>query len=120
MLNRDIYNKECPTRQVLKRIADKWTVLVVVSLSQKTMRFSELKKEISGISQKMLTQTLRGMERDGLLCRKVYPTVPPKVEYTLTDLGASLITMLNQIKDWSEGNIEQVLAAQEKYDAIDK
>jgi DNA-binding HxlR family transcriptional regulator len=119
-MNWDIYNKDCPTRQVLNRIADKWTVLVVGSLSQKTKRFSELKKEISGVSQKMLTQTLRGMERDGLLTRKVYPTVPPKVEYTLTDLGLSLITMLNEIRNWSEGNIEKVLASQKEYDAIDK
>ena len=120
MINWDIYNKDCPTRQVLNRIADKWTVLVVGSLTQRTKRFSELKKEISGISQKMLTQTLRGMERDGLLTRKVYPTVPPKVEYTLTALGHSLITMLNEIRNWSEGNIEKVLVAQKEYDAIDR
>jgi len=119
-MNWDIYNKDCPTRQVLNRIADKWTVLVVGSLSQRTKRFSELKKEISGVSQKMLTQTLRGMERDGLLTRKVYPTVPPKVEYTLTDLGLSLITMLNEIRNWSEGNIGKVLEAQQDYDAIDR
>jgi len=120
MIDWNIYNKDCPTRQVLNRIADKWTVLVVGSLSQRTKRFSELKKEISGVSQKMLTQTLRGMERDGLLTRKVYPTVPPKVEYTLTDLGNSLITMLNEIRNWSEGNIETVLASQKEYDAIDR
>jgi DNA-binding HxlR family transcriptional regulator len=76
-----------------------------------------LKREISGVSQKMLTQTLRGMERDGLLTRKVYPTVPPKVEYTLTELGFTLITMLEQIRNWSENNIEAVLAAQTSYDS---
>ncbi len=116
MLGWDVYNKDCPTRQVLTRIADKWTVLVVGALSERTKRFSELKREISGVSQKMLTQTLRGMERDGLINRKVYPTVPPKVEYSLTELGFTLIDMLNDIRDWSESNIEKVLAAQEKYD----
>jgi DNA-binding HxlR family transcriptional regulator len=117
MLEWDVYNEKCPTRQVLNRIADKWTILVVGSLSEDTKRFSELKREISGVSQKMLTQTLRGMERDGLLTRKVYPTVPPKVEYTLTELGFTLITMLEQIRNWSENNIEAVLAAQTSYDS---
>ncbi|PCJ33062.1 MAG: HxlR family transcriptional regulator [Gammaproteobacteria bacterium] len=116
MDNWDIYNKNCPTRQVLNRIADKWTVLIVGALAQRTKRFSELKKEIDGISQKMLTQTLRGMERDGLISRKVYPTVPPKVEYTLTDLAMSLISMLGEIRQWSEGNIETVIQAQQRYD----
>ena len=116
MINWDIYNKNCPTRQVLNRIADKWTVLVVGSLAQDTKRFSELKKEITGISQKMLTQTLRGMQRDGLITRKVYPTVPPKVEYTLTELGMSLISMISDIRDWAEGNIETVSQAQQSYD----
>jgi len=120
MISWNIYNKDCPTRQVLNRIADKWTVLVVGALSQNCKRFGELKKEISGVSQKMLTQTLRGMERDGLLTRKVYPTVPPKVEYSLTALGLSLITMLNEIRNWSEGNIEKVIEAQKEYDAIDR
>jgi DNA-binding HxlR family transcriptional regulator len=83
----------------------------------KVLSVSELKREISGVSQKMQTQTLRGMERDGLLTRKVYPTVPPKVEYTLTELGFTLITMLEQIRNWSENNIEAVLAAQTSYDS---
>lgn len=115
----NIYNENCPTRLVLNRIADKWTVLVVGSLSQKTKRFGELKREISGISQKMLTQTLRGMERDGLINRKVYPTVPPKVEYSLTKLGVTLVNVLNEIRNWSESNIEQVLKAQKKYDSTE-
>jgi len=115
----NVYDKDCPTRLVLNRIADKWTVLVVGSLAQRTKRFGELKREITGISQKMLTQTLRGMERDGLINRKVYPTVPPKVEYSLTNLGITLINMLNEIRSWSESNIELVIKAQEKYDSID-
>ncbi len=120
MLQWDVYNEKCPTRQVLNRIADKWTILIVGALSERTKRFSELKKEISGISQKMLTQTLRGMERDGLVSRKVYPTVPPKVEYSLTELGLTLIKMLEDIRQWSEQNIEAVIAAQSNYDSSDE
>jgi len=113
----NVYNENCPTRLVLNRIADKWTVLVVGSLMHETKRFGELRREIGGISQKMLTQTLRGMERDGLVNRKVYPTVPPKVEYSLTPLGVTLVRVLEEIRIWSEQNIEQVLQSQEKYDA---
>ena len=113
----DVYNKNCPTRMVLDRIADKWTVLLIGSLSNGTRRFGELRREIDGISQKMLTQTLRGMERDGLITRKVYPTVPPKVEYSLTRLGKTLVEMLEEIRNWSEGHIDKVLKAQTEYDA---
>jgi len=112
----DVYNENCPTRLVLDRIADKWTVLVIGSLMHDTKRFGELRREIGGISQKMLTQTLRGLERDGLVNRKIYPTVPPKVEYSLTFLGTTLIKVLEDIRIWSEQNIEQVLQSQEKYD----
>lgn len=106
----------CPTRLILNRIADKWTVLVVILLQDGTKRFSHLQREIGGISQKMLTQTLRGLERDGLVTRKIYATVPPKVEYSLTPLGHTLKDMLNAIKSWSETNIDAVLAAQKTYD----
>ena len=106
----------CPTRQILNRIADKWTVLVVILLESDVKRFSQLRREIEGISQKMLTQTLRGLERDGLVTRKVYATVPPHVEYTLTQLGHTLKDLLYAIKTWSETNIEEVLAAQKQYD----
>ena len=112
----DVYNENCPTRLVLDRIADKWTVLVIGSLMHGTKRFGELRREIGGISQKMLTQTLRGLERDGLVSRKIYPTVPPKVEYSLTSLGTTLVKVLEEIRIWSEQNIEQVLRSQEKYD----
>ena len=112
----DVYNKNCPTRLVLDRIADKWTVLVIGSLMHGTKRFGELRREIGGISQKMLTQTLRGLERDGLVNRKIYPSVPPKVEYSLTSLGSTLVKVLEDIRIWSEQNIEQVLQSQEKYD----
>lgn len=112
----DVYNKNCPTRLVLDRIADKWTVLTVGALAKETKRFSQLQRELDGISQKMLTQTLRGLERDGVIQRQVYPTVPPKVEYSLTSLGRTLITLLENITHWSEDNIERVIEAQQAYD----
>ena len=112
----DVYNKNCPTRLVLDRIADKWTVLTVGALANETKRFSQLQRELDGISQKMLTQTLRGLERDGVIQRQVYPTVPPKVEYSLTPLGRTLITLLENITHWSEDNIERVIEAQQAYD----
>ncbi|HQN65342.1 MAG TPA: helix-turn-helix domain-containing protein [Methylophilus sp.] len=111
------YQEHCPTRLVLNRIADKWTVLVMILLKDETKRFSELKREIEGISQKMLTQTLRGLERDGLISRTVYPTVPPHVEYALTPLGHTLKDLLYTIKTWSEANIDAVLKAQQAYDS---
>lgn len=113
----NVYDAKCPTRLVLSRIADKWTVLVVTALECETKRFSTLQREIGGISQKMLTQTLRGLERDGLIKRTIYPTVPPKVEYSLTALGRTLVVMLDAIRAWSETNIEEVLKAQSKYDS---
>jgi DNA-binding HxlR family transcriptional regulator len=112
----NVFDDRCPTRLVLNRVADKWTVLIVARLARRTMRFGELKREIAGISQKMLTQTLRGLERDGLVARTVYAEVPLRVEYCLTPLGATLVNILVQIKDWAEGNIEAVLAARRAYD----
>jgi DNA-binding HxlR family transcriptional regulator len=112
----NVYEAACPTRLVLNRIADKWTVLVVSSLDQGTKRFSNLQREIGGVSQKMLTQTLRGLERDGLLTRTIYPTVPPKVEYTLTPLGRTLVRLVDAIRVWSETHIEAVMQAQTAYD----
>lgn len=113
----DVYNDKCPTRVVLDRIADKWTVLIIGALEEKTKRFGQLRCEISGVSQKMLTQTLRGLERDGLVTRKVYPSVPPKVEYALTDLGFTLVKILKEIRQWSEDNIKDVLKARKNYDS---
>ncbi|MDP8567499.1 winged helix-turn-helix transcriptional regulator [Methylophilus aquaticus] len=98
----DAYHAQCPTRLMLNRIADKWTVLVLGLLEMETKRFSALQREIGGISQKMLTQTLRGLERDGLIQRTVYPSVPPKVEYTITPLGSTLVGLLTAIRLWSE------------------
>ena len=112
----DVYNERCPTRMVLDRIADKWTVLIVGALEEKTKRFGELRREVGGVSQKMLTQTLRGLERDGVVVRTVYASVPPKVEYSLTQLGRTLVRILEEIRKWSEQNIEDVLRARDDFD----
>jgi DNA-binding HxlR family transcriptional regulator len=112
----NIYDDRCPTRLVLGRLADKWTVLVVGQLAQGTRRFGELRREIRGISPKVLTQALRSLERDGLITRRVYASVPPKVEYTLTPLGRTLISLVEDIREWAETHIEAVLDAQLTFD----
>ena len=116
----DVYNEHCPTRMVLDRIADKWTVLIIGALENETKRFGELRREIGGVSQKMLTQTLRGLERDGLVARVVYASVPPKVEYSLTKLGRTLVRTLEAIRMWSEKSIEDVWKARDDYDTRTK
>jgi len=113
----NVYASDCPTRQVLDRIGDKWTALVMGMLEQEPQRFSELQRGIGGISQKMLTQTLRSLERDGLVNRTVYAEVPPRVEYALTSLGETLCTPLAAIRQWAEANIAEVSAAQAVYDS---
>lgn len=110
----DVYNAACPTRQALDRIADKWTALVVVLLAERPHRFGELRRTIDGISQKMLTQTLRSLERDGLVSRRAEATVPVTVEYSLTPLGETLVGPLAAIRDWAEDHIEDVLAARQR------
>ena len=101
---------------VLQRIGDKWTVLLVGLLSDGPKRFNEMKRAVNGISQRMLTLTLRGLERDGLVTRTVYPTVPPKVEYALTELGKTLTETLNAIGQWARMNGDAVEAARLKFD----
>jgi DNA-binding HxlR family transcriptional regulator len=101
---------------VLARVGDKWSVLLIVLLSDKTLRFNELKRRIGGISQRMLTLTLRGLERDGLVTRTVYPTVPPKVEYRLTEMGRSLWAAVEPLGLWARGHVGAIHAAQEKFD----
>ncbi len=115
-LHGNVYASNCPTRQILDRIGDKWTALVIGLLEEDTMRFSQIKKRIGGISQKMLTQTLRNLERDGLVTRTVYAEVPPRVEYSLTPLGETLITPLAVIREWAENNINEVVDSQHSYD----
>lgn len=113
----NFYDAGCPGRLVLDRIGDRWTVLIVGVLTDGTRRFSELRDAIGGITPKVLTQTLRALERDGLLTRKVYAEVPPRVEYTLTDLGRSLIAPIREIRTWAEHNVERVLATRARHDA---
>ncbi len=101
---------------ILGRVGDKWTVLVVGYLSEGPMRFSELLRSIGGISQKMLTATLRGLERDGFVTRKVFPTIPPRVDYELTDLGRELRVPVNALGEWARQNISRVNEARARFD----
>jgi DNA-binding HxlR family transcriptional regulator len=112
----DVFNRHCPTRQVLDRIADKWSVLIIRRLSTGTLRFAQLRRAVDGISQKVLTNTLRGLERDGIVTRRIYASVPPKVEYTLTEFGCSLGELVAGICDWAEANIEHVQESRAVYD----
>jgi DNA-binding HxlR family transcriptional regulator len=105
-----VMEPQCPSRLVLERIADKWTALIIQILANGTMRYSALQQRIGGISQKMLTQTLRSLERDGLVQRKVYPVVPPRVEYSLTRLGRTLIEPLRTLCRWSEKHLAELQA----------
>lgn len=114
------YRADCPTRRILDRIGDRWTVLVVGALWDGTARFSELRRRIEGISQKMLTQTLRGLERDGLVQRTVHPEVPVRVEYTLTEAGRTLRGPLRALEDWSITHLGDVSASQQAYDRADQ
>ncbi|MEU7898686.1 helix-turn-helix domain-containing protein [Nonomuraea sp. NPDC049152] len=113
----DVYSAPCPSRAALDRIADKWTALIVGVLSTGTKRYAEIRQPIDGISEKMLTQTLRSLERDGLVTRTAHPTVPPKVEYALTDLGRTLEAPLAAIRDWAEKHVNELDAARRRYDA---
>jgi len=105
--------------QVLGRIGDKWTVLVIVLLRERGHRFNELKRGIDGISQRMLTLTLRNMERDGLVTRTVTPSIPPRVDYELTDIGRSLAEPVKILGEWAFQHLEKISAAQALYDAKD-
>lgn len=105
------YAAACPTRRVLGIIANKWTALVIVLLAQGTKRFQQMRREIDGITQKMLTQTLRELERDGLVNRRVYAEVPPRVEYSLTPLGHTLIDPLAALHVWAVAHVEEIEAA---------
>jgi len=108
----------CPSRQLLGRLSDKWVALTVAALHEGgTQRYSELSRRIAGVSQKMLTQTLRSLERDGLVTRTVTPTVPVTVEYALTPLGDSLQELMLGVKHWAESHMTEVHAARERYDA---
>jgi DNA-binding HxlR family transcriptional regulator len=125
----DAFLANCPSRQLLDRISDKWVALILAALGgdgprpgsdcvgqSRTMRYSELSRRLAGVSQKMLTQTLRALERDGLVTRTVTPTVPVTVSYELTGLGLSLHHVMHGIKVWAEAHMDEVLANREEYD----
>lgn len=103
---------------VLNRVGDKWTVLVVTKLGPGRMRFSELRGAVGGISQKMLTATLRGLERDGFVVREQFPTIPPRVDYELTDLGRELLEPVTALAEWARRNGERVARARERFDRM--
>jgi len=109
----DVFNPNCDSRQVLALIADRWSMLIIYALGRQERRHGELKRMIGGISQKMLTQTLRSLERDGIVSRRVHATVPPSVYYRLTPLGKTLMHPLRSICKWAEGHLPQVRAARE-------
>lgn len=112
----EIYDRNCPSRQVLDRIGDTWSVLVVISLAQGPQRYTELARRIDGVSPKMLTQTLRALERDGLISRTVHAVVPPRVDYALTKLGQSLLDLVGALESWAQTHMGDVLAARSDYD----
>lgn len=102
---------------VLSRVGDKWSVLVIMSLADGPRRFNEIKRMIGGISQRMLTLTVRGLERDGLLTRTIYPTIPPRVDYELTALGQSLRAPVENLGNWVFANLPQIQSARERFDS---
>ncbi len=111
----DTLNPQCPARLVLDRIGDKWAVLIINSLAGGPLRFNALRKHIGGISQKMLSQTLKNLERDGLITRSVIATVPVTVEYAVTPLGEGLAGIVGQLTHWAEGNLTQILNARARF-----
>jgi DNA-binding HxlR family transcriptional regulator len=113
-----VFEAGSSSRRTLELIANRWSVLVVSALAEGTKRHNGLHREIEGISQKMLTKTLRSLERDGLVRREVYPVVPPRVEYSLTPLGESLIGILSELCEWAEKHMGEVEAARKQHDAL--
>ncbi|MCX5255184.1 MULTISPECIES: helix-turn-helix domain-containing protein [Streptomyces] len=108
--------EDCQVRQILDRVADKWSLLVIALLENRRLRFTELRREIDGVSQRMLTVTLRSLERDGLVKRTVHPVVPPRVEYELTPLGGTLHATIRSLVTWTEAHQEEIAVAREDYD----
>ncbi|MFI9242212.1 winged helix-turn-helix transcriptional regulator [Streptomyces sp. NPDC053086] len=112
----DAFLRACPTNQLLGRLSDKWVSLVVAALTTGPRRYSDLGRKIAGVSPKMLTQTLRSLERDGIVSRTVTPSVPVRVDYELTPLGTSLACLLTAVKDWAENHFDEVQEARARYD----
>jgi DNA-binding HxlR family transcriptional regulator len=116
MLAPNAFAADCPTRRVLDRIGDKWAVLILILLSRGTKRFNELRRLIDGVSQKMLSQTLKSLERDGLVSRRVIASVPVTVEYSITPLGLTLHKAVDGLRIWAESHLGEVETAQRRYD----
>jgi DNA-binding HxlR family transcriptional regulator len=119
-LEPNVLSAHCPTRQALDLIADKWTTLLIYLLSKGKQRYGDLHRQVGGISQKMLTQTLRKLERDGLVTRHVYPEVPPRTEYELTKLGHTLIGPLGALCEWAGTHLAELEQARKRYDHLQK
>ncbi|MBC7793820.1 MAG: helix-turn-helix transcriptional regulator [Clostridia bacterium] len=111
-----VLNEHCPTRELLDLVADRWTVLVVLLLSERPHRFADLRRRTTGISQRMLTVTLRRLERDGLVRRSVQPTKPPQVTYALSELGGSLTELVGSMRRWAEDQATDVMEARKRFD----
>jgi DNA-binding HxlR family transcriptional regulator len=107
----------CRAREVLQRVGDKWSVLAIDLLGQGTMRFTELHRAIDGITARMLTVTLRGLERDGIVTRTIHPVIPPRVEYALTPMGRTLLDTIGQLVDWADSHLPEIQVARAAYDA---
>lgn len=116
LLPYSVYSQDCPARQFLDRLADKWTMLIIGRLKMGETRFNQLRRDIEGITQKVLSQTLKKLERDGLIARRVFATVPVTVEYSLTPLGLTLAETIETLAHWAETHIDAMHAAQAHYD----
>ena len=110
----DVLSMSCPSRVVLQRIGDRWSIFVIAALSQEVLRFTQLKQRIGGITPKVLTETLRALETDGLVAREVFAEMPPRVEYRLTPLGRSLLGPISAVRTWAETHVAEVLQARER------
>jgi DNA-binding HxlR family transcriptional regulator len=109
----------CQVREVLSRIGDKWSMYVISQLGEHTLRFTDLKRSVDGISQRMLTVTLRGLERDGIVSRTVFPVVPPRVEYALTPMGRTLLESIGTLVNWAEDHLGEIQGSRMTYDTRD-
>ena len=114
----DVMDPDCPSREVLRRIGERWTPLVIEALSNGPLRFTRLRQAIGGVTPRVLTATLRGLEQDGLLTRTIFAEVPPRVEYELTSLGRSLQEPIGVNRRWAETHLDDVLAARDRWDAL--
>lgn len=112
----DVFNGNCPSRELVEILSGKWATLLLWSLAREPMRFGELRRRLDGVTQKMLTQTLRTLERNGLVSRTVYATTPPSVEYALTPLGVSVSGIAEQMCQWAQVHIKDVIVARQGYD----